>query len=126
MNSVWHISADLRLLPAPGDPSPSPVERVMAVMGPVTEAGAETFSFSPDPEVPGVGVGFSVEAASFDEALGFAPWVVELLGDIAGPAEVIALRICDDEQWRSETEGSAGARGILSRLWPPTRWLSGA
>ncbi|MGY3566144.1 hypothetical protein [Sinomonas sp. RB5] len=126
MNSVWHISADIRLLPVPGDPSPSPVERVMAVMGPVTEAGAETFSFSPDTEKPEIAVGFSVDAETFQDAWGFAPWVVELLGDIAGPAEVIALRVCDDEQWHRETDGTAGKRGLLNRIWPPTRWFSGA
>lgn len=125
MNSVWHISADIRLLPAAGDPSPSPVERVLAVMGPVTEAGAETFTFSPDSEMPEIGVGFSVDAETFQDAWGFAPWVVELLGDIAGPAEVIALRVCEDGQWRSETEASAGKRGVLGRLWPPARWFSG-
>jgi hypothetical protein len=97
------------------------VERVLAVMGPLTEAGAETFSFSPDSEMPEIGVGFSVEAERLADAWGFAPWVVELLGDIAGPAEVISLRVCDDDQWRSETERSAEKRGVLSRLWPPCR-----
>ncbi|MGT2463638.1 hypothetical protein [Sinomonas atrocyanea] len=126
MNSVWHISADIRLLPVPGDPSPSPVERVRAVMGPVTEAGAETFSFSSDAEMPEIGVGFSVDAEAFEDAWSFAPWVVELLGDLAGPAEVIALRVCDDAQWRSETERSSGRAGLLNRIWPPTRWFSGA
>jgi hypothetical protein len=126
MNSVWHISADIRLLPVPGDSSPSPVERVIAAMGPVTEAGAETFSFSPDSATPEIGVGFSVDAETFEEAWGFAPWVVELLGDLAGPAEVIALRVCDDGRWRREADDSAGRLGFLSRFWPPARWFSGA
>ncbi|WP_413250169.1 hypothetical protein [Sinomonas flava] len=123
---MWHISADIRLLPAAGDPPPSPVERVVAAMGRVTEAGAETFSFSPKSEMPEIGVGFSVDAETFEDAWGFAPWVVELLGDLAGPAEVVALRICDDERWGSENERSAGKPGFLSRFWAPARWFRGA
>ncbi|ASN51282.1 hypothetical protein [Sinomonas sp. R1AF57] len=126
MNSVWHIAADIRLLPVPGGPSPSPVDRVVAAMGRVTEAGAETFSFSPESEMPELGVGFRVDAETFEDAWGFAPWVVELLGDLAGPAEVVALRICDDERWRRENERGAGKRGFLRRFRASARWFRGA
>ncbi|AMM31938.1 hypothetical protein SA2016_1258 [Sinomonas atrocyanea] len=54
------------------------------------------------------------------------PWVVELLGDLVGPAEVVALRVCDYAQWRSETERSSGKPVLLSRIWPPARWFKRA